>query len=412
VVTTLVRGQAGTNGMGIPFYPTGLTVDHRGVLYVTGDGDTVAKVTPNGRMTTLAGLAGEPGSADGAGGDARFRGPAGIAVDQAGILYVADSGNGTIRKITPAGVVSTLAGRAGVRGSADGTGDAARFSGPNDVAVNGDGTLLYVVDSWNNTIRQVTSEGVVTTLASGFNWPAGVAVDNAGAVYVVDSYNQLIRRITPDGSVTTLAGTMGDFGSVDGNGSAARFFLPRGIAVDDAGNLYVADNGNNTIRKGVPSLPDQPMTRQTAANPQAFTLGTTPQTASSWSWQLVRRPAGSTAELSSTTSSNPEFTPDVSDLYVVELRVGNAVGNLSICTLMLNASTTPRLTVVGFARNSFSLSMPSSSGTTCVLEYKDSLSAPNWSALPETASSGGVLTLTDSAATNAQRFYRIRLTSR
>src|SRR6185503_4392426 len=110
VVTTLVRGQAGTNGMGIPFYPTGLTVDHRGVLYVTGDGDTVAKVTPNGRMTTLAGLAGEPGSADGAGGDARFRGPAGIAVDQAGILYVADSGNGTIRKITPAGVVSTLAG--------------------------------------------------------------------------------------------------------------------------------------------------------------------------------------------------------------------------------------------------------------------------------------------------------------
>jgi hypothetical protein len=130
-----------------------------------------------------------------------------------------------------------------------------------------------------------------------------------------------------------------------------------------------------------------------------------------WSWQIIRRPTGSMSELSSFSSPNPEFTPDVPDLYVFELRAGNAAGNLSIRTLMWSASTPPRLTAVGFAGNSFSLSVPSSSGTSYVLEYKDSLSAPNWSALPEATSAGGVLTLTDSAATNALRFYRVRLSS-
>jgi hypothetical protein len=211
--------------------------------------------------------------------------------------------------------------------------------------------------------------------------------------------------------VTTLAGALGEFGNVDGIGSEVRFFLPRGIAVDGAGTLYVADNGNNTIRKGVPPLPDQPVAQQTPAAAQALTLGTTPQTATTWSWQLIRRPAGSTSELSSTTSSNPEFTPDVTDLYVFELRAGNAAGNLSIRTLMLTAATPPRLTANGFAGNSFRISVPSSSGTSYVLECKDSLSATSWSALPAVVSSGGVLTLTDSAATNVQRFYRVGITA-
>jgi secreted PhoX family phosphatase len=132
-----------------------------------------------------------------------------VAVDTAGNVFVADSGNGTIRKITPGGVVTTLAGTASSYGSADGTGTAAQFNCPN-----------------------------------------GVAVDLAGNVYVADSGNSTIRKITPNGVVTTLTGTAGVEGSVDGIGTAAQFNSPQGIAVDNMGNLYVADSDNSAIRKG------------------------------------------------------------------------------------------------------------------------------------------------------------------
>ena len=134
-----------------------------------------------------------------------------MAVDSAGNVYVADTDNHTIRKITPSRVVRTLAGLAGSHGSADGTGSAARF-----------------------------------------NFPLGVAVDSAGNVYVADTDNYTIRKITPSGVVRTLAGLAGT-GSADGTGSAARFNFPQGVAVDSAGNVYVADTSNHTIRKITPS---------------------------------------------------------------------------------------------------------------------------------------------------------------
>jgi sugar lactone lactonase YvrE len=199
-----------------------------------------------------------------------------VAVDSAGNVYVADSSNFTIRKVTPAGVVTTLAGLAGSYGSADGTGSAARFSAASGVAVDSMGNV-YVADTGNNTIRKVTPAGVVTTLAglagsSGsadgtgsaarFNSPQGVAVDGSGSVYVADHSNNTIRKVTPVGTnwvVRTLAGLAGPqsetfYGSADGTGSAARFSNPYGVAVDGAGNLYVADSSNNTIRKGYPAL--------------------------------------------------------------------------------------------------------------------------------------------------------------
>ena len=153
-------------------------------------------------MSTLAGLAGSSGSADGTGSAARFYYPSGVAVDSAGNVYVADSSNYTIRKITPSGVVSTLAGLAGSYSSADGTGSAARF-----------------------------------------RHPQSVAVDGAGNVYVADTDNNTIRKITPAGVVSTLAGLAGSFGSADGTGSGARFYDPSSVAVDSAGNVYVADSG-------------------------------------------------------------------------------------------------------------------------------------------------------------------------
>jgi sugar lactone lactonase YvrE len=199
-----------------------VAVDSAGNVYVADTfNDTIRKVTPIGTnwvVTTLAGLAGSPGSADGTGSDARFSQPRGVAVDSTGNIYVTDTENHTIRKVTPVGtnwVVTTLAGLPGSSGSTDGTGNAARF-----------GTVI--------------------------GGPLGVAVDSAGNVYVSDAYpNSTIRKVTPTGVVTTLAGLADAFvRSADGTGSAARFDSPFGVAVDSAGNVYVEDI--NTIRKGSP----------------------------------------------------------------------------------------------------------------------------------------------------------------
>ena len=270
VVTTLA-GMAGSSGSADGaggdarfYYPYGVAVDSAGNVYVADSGNhTIRKVTPGGVVTTLAGMARSAGSADGTGNAARFYCPYGVAVDSAGNVYVGDYNNHTIRKVTSGGVVTTLAGLAGSSGSADGTGSAARFHGPWGVAVDSAGNV-YVTDTYNLTIRKVTSSGVVTTLAglagsrgsadgtgsaARFNGAYGVAVDSAGTVYVADTGNQTIRKVTPGGVVTTLAGLAGSGGSADGTGSVARFTTPQGVAVDSAGNVYVADSGNHTIRK-------------------------------------------------------------------------------------------------------------------------------------------------------------------
>ena len=274
VVSTLagLAGSAGSadgTGSAARFNgPYGVAVDGAGNVYDADSGShTIRKITAAGVVTTLAGLAANVGSVDGTGSAARFRYPSGVAVDATGNVFVADHFNFTIREVTPAGVVTTLAGLAGVGGSTDGTGSAARFNGAYGVAADGAGNV-YVADSGSHTIRKITPAGVVTTLAglatiSGsadgtgsaarFLNPNGIAADVAGNVYVADTFNHTIRKVTPAGVVTTLAGLAGSPGSVDGTGSAARFFDPNGIAVDGAGNLYVADTGNKSIRKITPA---------------------------------------------------------------------------------------------------------------------------------------------------------------
>ena len=246
------------------FHPEGLALDSAGNVYVGDENNVIRIITPAGVVTTLAGNPGVPGSADGQGSAAGFYGPDGVAVDSATNVYVADYFNHTIRKIDPAGNVTTLAGSPGVHGSADGQGSAALFYYPYGVAVD-KATNVYVVDQFNNTIRKIDPAGNVTTLAGSpnaagsadgtgsaarFNSPEHVALDAAGNLYVGEFNNDTLRMITPAGVVTTLAGSPGATGSTDGIGSTALFSALQGVAVDSAGDIYVADCNNHRISKG------------------------------------------------------------------------------------------------------------------------------------------------------------------
>ena len=219
---------------------------------------------PKITVSTIAG-SGYAGFSDGNGLNASFNGPEGIAVDMNGNIFVSDSKNHRIRKITPAGDVSTLAGT-GIGGYRNGSALDAQFYYPHNIALDNSKNLYIVVNVFNPSIRKLSETGTVTTLAGGgpqgfadgngisasFWGLAGIGVDNSGNVYVTDSGNQRIRKITASGNVTTLAGA-GTAGFSDGNGVGAFFSGPSGVAVDSNNNVYVADSGNHRIRKITPS---------------------------------------------------------------------------------------------------------------------------------------------------------------
>lgn len=253
----------GANAGFVFFASNAAAIDASGNVFVSDDAGTIRQITPSGQVTTFAGTAYTPGAGSGGqGAQAVFSVPAGVAVDSAGNLFVADSGNHVIRKLNAVALESTFAGAAGVIGSQDGVDINARFNNPAGLAFDGAGNL-YVSDSEDNTIRKITPQGVVSTLAgtagvtgngnglgaaAAFFAPIGLAVDASGNVYVADSGNHLIRKISASGTTTTFAGT-GVAGTQDGAATTAQFNLPTGIALDGAGNVYVADSGNFTIRK-------------------------------------------------------------------------------------------------------------------------------------------------------------------
>ena len=270
---TGVPGSANGTGTVAQFNaPSGVAVDGAGNVFVGDTGNhTIRRITPTRSTSTLAGLPGSAGSADGTTTAARFNRPVGVAVDSAGFVYVADSGNNTIRKVNSVGtptVVTTLAGSAASAGSADGTGSAARFNMPLGVALDSSPNAnVYVADTGNNTIRMITAAGAVTTLAgraatggddgngidARFNQPAGMTINAAGDVILADRGNHTVRKVTPAGDVTTLAGLAGSSGSSDSDQGPARFNTPSDVAIDAGGNIYVADTGNHTIRKITPA---------------------------------------------------------------------------------------------------------------------------------------------------------------
>ena len=247
-------------------YPRALALGPTGELYVADTANAVIrKITPAGIVSTLAGSATNFNSFDGAGTNANFYQPLGLAVDGAGNLFVADSWNHTIRKITAAGVSSTVAGMPRSPGCADGVTNKARFNRPAGLALDS-ATNLFVADSFNHIIRRITPAGVVSTIAglagvwgnadgtntgARFFQPEGIAVLNDSNLLVADTGNHTLRKLSAQGInwvVTTLNGVQGNTGFTNGGGGVALFNFPVGLATDAAGNLYLADSGNHTIR--------------------------------------------------------------------------------------------------------------------------------------------------------------------
>jgi uncharacterized protein (TIGR03437 family) len=260
---TAMPGYSGDNGPATSAQlngPSGVAVDAAGNLYIADAGNNRIRKVSNGVITTVAGsgTAGYSGD-NGPAADAQLNQPGGIAVDGAGNLYIADSGNNRIRKVSN-GVITTVAGGGSALGD-NGPAAGAQLDGPAGVAADTAGDL-YIADAANNRVRKV-SNGAITTVAgngglgfSGDNGPAtsaqlaapgGVAVDAAGNLYIADTANNRIRKVS-NGAITTVAGGGSALGD-NGPAASAQLVLPTGLAVDGAGNLYIADTGNNRIRE-------------------------------------------------------------------------------------------------------------------------------------------------------------------
>ncbi|MFD8695475.1 NHL repeat-containing protein [Kitasatospora purpeofusca] len=277
ITTVAGNGQQGFGGDGGPATtsslncPFSVTFDSSGDLYIADyQNHRVRKVSTGGTITTVAG-----NGVKGYGGDggpataASLKDPAGVAVDRIGNLYIADRSNQRVRKVGPDGTITTVAG-SGTHGFSGDGGPAtrARLNFPHSIAVDGAGNL-FIADDYNHRLRKVGPDGTITTVAgdgtegyggdggpatrAGLNFPHGIAIDAAGTLYIADRYNYRVRKVTPDGTITTVAGT-GTRGFDGDGGPAVRaaLNLPQSVALDRAGNLYLADYGNKRVRRVTP----------------------------------------------------------------------------------------------------------------------------------------------------------------
>jgi sugar lactone lactonase YvrE len=322
VVTTFagqlgVAGSANGTGTGAQFTaPCGLAIDPAGNLYVSDTGNNfIRKITPGGAVSTYAGVAGAGGFLDGAAGGALFNSPLGIAVAPNGTIFVADSGNQCIREIS-GGVVSTFAGSPQVWGSADGQGTGAQFNGPVGLAFDSR-TNLFVCDANNDTIRKIAPDGTVTTFAGAvgadgaadgdvgsarFSSPAELTFDRKGNLFVADSLNQTVREIFTNGMVSTVSGAAGDYGATDGMNGAGRFYNPYGLAMGADGTLFLTDTYNELVRTVLVPFRS---TLQMSGNAPAATVSWDAVIGKNYQVQFKNNPAAAWANLGeSVTATN------------------------------------------------------------------------------------------------------------
>ncbi len=260
-------GDSGPAVAALLWSPAGVSVDAAGNVYIADSGNArIRKLTPAGLITTVAGTIAGFGGDAGAAGSAELSFPTKAVIGPGGDLFIADTANNRIRRVSPNGVITTLAGsgQPGFAGENEAAANA-QLNSPRDIAVDGAGNV-YVADTSNNRIRRITPQGRITTVAGlgiygyfGDQGPAiqatlalprGVAVDGAGNVYVADTGNHRIRKITPDGVISTIAGTNSSGAGADGVSAVlSALDSPSSVAVDAAGNVYIADTGNNRVRR-------------------------------------------------------------------------------------------------------------------------------------------------------------------
>jgi len=258
--------------------PQGVAMDAGGNLYIAdANNNVIREVTTNGIIITVAGNYGDGGEYSGDGGPATSTNtalnyPVGVAVDAAGDLFIADSGNAVIREVTTNGIIITVVGNYGEGPGYSGDGGSAtnaQLAGPNGVVVDAEGDL-FIADSGNAVIREVTTNGIITTVAGNYGEgpgysgdggvatnaqlasPDGVVVDAEGDLFIADTGNGLIREVATNGNINTVAGNYGDGPGYSGDGGAAtnaQLASPDGVVVDAVGDLFIADFGNNVIRE-------------------------------------------------------------------------------------------------------------------------------------------------------------------